>query len=59
MFEQMNKEEQEQFEYESTIRDMVFFVNQRGWDTVLSDLIQARHGLKKFKDELIASNSPF
>ena len=41
--EKMLREEQDQFEYECIIADVVFYVKQRGWDTVLMDILRARN----------------
>jgi hypothetical protein len=53
------REEQDQFEYECIIADVVFYVKQRGWDTVLTDILNARNLQSKYAKQNIKQYSPF
>jgi hypothetical protein len=53
------REEHDQYEYECTIADMVFYVKQRGWDTVLTDILRARNFMDQHAKQNTNTDSPF
>lgn len=57
--EETFKQEQDQFEYECIIADVVFYIKQRGWDTVLLDIIHARNLQNTYAKQSIEQHSPF
>lgn len=49
----------EEYEYETTLADVVFFIKQRGWDTVLKDIIDARNSISFKATDTANTDSPF
>jgi hypothetical protein len=49
----------EEYEYETTLADVVFFIKQRGWETVLKDIIDARNSISFKATDTANTDSPF